>query len=69
MRHNVVSSETSGWGTGFKCPGTGRGSSALSVRYETKTSSQEAVYAASWGAIFMVRKQESAEAIVAQRRE
>jgi hypothetical protein len=46
-----------------------RSDSALSVRDETKKSRQETNYAASHGAIRMVREQESAEAIVAQSRE
>ncbi len=43
--------------------------SASFVRYETKMSRQETNFAASYGAICMIRRQESAEAIVAKCRE
>ena len=52
-----------------ECPGTDNGRLCLSVRYEPKMSRQETSYAASCGAIRRMREQESAEAIVAQRRE
>jgi hypothetical protein len=70
MRHDVVSSEITGRGYRFpNVPAQMMEVSAPFVRYETKTSRQEAYFAASYGVIRMVRKQESAEAIVAQRRE
>ncbi len=70
MRHNIVSSEITGRGYRFpNVPAQMEERLRPSVRYETKKSRQETIYAASYGAIRMVREQESAEAIVAQRRE
>ena len=68
MRYDVVFSEITGRGYRYpKCPGTDYGSSAFSVIYETKKSRQKMSHTALCGAIRMMRKQESAEAIVAQR--
>jgi hypothetical protein len=70
MRHNVVSREITGRGYRYpNVPAQMMEDSAPSVRYETKKRNQEMSCAASCGAIRMVRRQESAEAIVAQRRE
>ncbi|MDO9528331.1 MAG: hypothetical protein Q7J27_04135 [Syntrophales bacterium] len=55
MRHNVVSSEITG--RGYRSPNVPAqimGSSALSVRYETKMSRQEMSYAASCEVIRML---------------
>ncbi len=70
MRHDVVSSENTGRGHRFpNVPAPMMEGQATLVRYETKKAGQEARYAASFGAIRVVRRQESAEAIVAQHRE
>jgi len=65
-----VSSEITGRGYRFpNVPAQILEYSALSVRYETKTSKQGTCHAASCGVIHMVWKQESAEAILAECRE
>ena len=70
MQHNAVSSEITGRGYRFpNVPAQMMEGTASFVRYETKMSRQETSYAASCGEIRMMRKQESAEAIVAQCRE
>ncbi len=67
VRHDVVFSEKTGRGYRYpNVPAQMMENSASFVRYETKMSRQETSYAASCGAIRMKRKQESAEAIVAQ---
>jgi hypothetical protein len=69
MQHNVVSSEITG--RGYRFPNVPAQTMKLCLACEIRNimSRQEACYAASCGAIGMMRKQESAEAIVAQRRE
>lgn len=70
MRHDVVFSENYRQGLPVKqVPAQATEGSALSVRHEVKKSKQETNSAAPCGVIRMMRKQESAEAIVAQRRE
>lgn len=69
MQHNEVSSEITDRGYRFQNVPAQIGGLSPFVRYESKMSRQEMSYAASYGVIRMVRKQESAEAIVAQRRE
>ncbi len=69
MRHDDVSSEITGRATGFpNVPAQMKKVSASPVRYETKMSKQEYYCAASYGEIYVMREQESAEAIVAQYR-
>ena len=69
MQHNVVSSEITGRGYRFpNVPAQMVEGSASFVRYETKRVEQEINCAALYGVIRMMRRQESAEVIVAKCR-
>jgi hypothetical protein len=66
-RYSDVSSEITGWGYRFtNVLAQMIGSSAPSVRYEIKTSRQEIFYTAPYEETRLVRRQESAEAILAK---
>ena len=70
MRHDVVSSENTGRGHRYpNVPAPMMEGPATLMIYETKKAGRETRYAASFGVIRVVKRQESAEVIVAQHRE